>query len=123
VLVIDDEPSVCDLLVRGLSEDNFQVTAMADAAWLMDEVAQRRPCLIVLDLHLRNGKNGMELLKELKKAAPEVPVAILTGNPDEALREEALRLGACEFLPKPVNWHHLRNLAYLSVFSREASKT
>lgn len=121
ILVVDDETSVCEFLTRALGEDNFRVTAMTDASSLQGAVLDRKPCLVILDLHLE-GRNGLEVFKEMKVLAPEMPVVIVSGDPDPEVRAEAKRLGACEFLSKPINWNTLRNIAYLSAFLKESTR-
>jgi DNA-binding response OmpR family regulator len=65
------------------------------------------------------GRSGLDVLKDIREAAPHVPVVILTGGSTTEERDEARRLGACEVLTKPVNWNHLRNIAYLYSFLKE----
>jgi DNA-binding NtrC family response regulator len=121
VLVLDDETTICDYLSRALREDNFQVTAMTDPAWIKEAVKERRPCLIIMDVHMPGG-NGLNVLKEVKEIAPDIPVVMISGDGDDDLRREARRLGACEFLSKPLNWNYLRNIAHLSSFLKRSSK-
>jgi DNA-binding response OmpR family regulator len=115
IVVVDDESTICALLQRGLNEDNFHVTALTRPEEAMDAILERRPCLVILDVHMPD-LDGFELLKRIKKSAPETPVLVISGDPAPENRDEARRLGACDFLNKPVNWKYLRNIAYLSLF-------
>jgi DNA-binding NtrC family response regulator len=121
ILVVDDETTICDLLKRGLTDDNFTVTSMTRARGVIEMVRERRPCLVILDLNLPDG-NGLELLKEIKESVPEVPVVILSGMGHSDDIRLAVRLGACEYLKKPVDWRYLRNLAHLCSFLKDSSK-
>jgi DNA-binding response OmpR family regulator len=115
IVVVDDERTICDLLRRGLNEDNFLVTGVTNAVEAVATVTSIRPCLVILDIHMP-GKSGLEILKELKQIAPEIPVVLITGQADAADRDIARKLGACDLLTKPVNWNYLRNIAHLSSF-------
>jgi len=121
IVVVDDESVVCELLKQGLNEDNFLVTGVTRPEDARDVVMARQPCLVILDMHMP-GLNGLEVLKELKRVAPEVPVVLLTGYAGTVERDEARRLGACDILSKPVNWNYLRNVAYLSSFLKEPNQ-
>jgi DNA-binding response OmpR family regulator len=109
---------VCDLLRRGLNEDNYQVTAVTRPEQAVEAARERHPCLVILDLHMP-GLSGLDVLKELRAASPRLPVVILTGTSTADERDEARRLGACEVLIKPINWSYLRNIAYLCSFLKE----
>ena len=112
IVVVDDESTVCDLLRRGLNEDNFLVTSVLRADQALDVILKVRPCLVILDIHMPQ-RNGLEVLKDLREAAPRIPVVMLSGGATAEERDEARRLGACEVLNKPVNWAYLRRIAYL----------
>lgn len=121
ILVVDDESTICDFLSRALKEDNFTVTAMTDPTNVLGAVAEHKPCLLILDLHMP-GKSGLEVLREMKQACPEVPVVLISGNPTPSAKDEARRLGACDFLAKPINWNYLRNIAHLSAFLKQSTR-
>lgn len=121
ILVVDDESTICDFLSRALKEDNFNVTAMMEPTGILDAVAEHRPCLVILDLHMP-GKSGLEVLREMKESWPEIPVVLISGNPTPAAKDEARRLGATDFLAKPINWNYLRNIAHLSAFLKQSTR-
>jgi DNA-binding NtrC family response regulator len=121
VLVVDDEESICEFLTRALKNDNFRVTAMTDPSWVKEAVAERNPCLVIMDVHMP-GRSGLDVLREIREASPELPVVMISGDGDQSLRDEARRVGACEFMSKPINWNYLRNIAHLSVFLKESPR-
>jgi DNA-binding NtrC family response regulator len=118
IVVVDDESVVCELLKQGLNEDNFLVTGVTRPEEARDVVMAKQPCLVILDMHMP-GIDGLGVLKEIKRVAPEIPVVLLTGYAGAVGRDEARRLGACDVLSKPVNWNYLRSIAYLSSFLRD----
>jgi DNA-binding response OmpR family regulator len=100
VLVVEDEPGIRDLLLRGLGNAGFAVLAAADGA-----EGERRALLesvdaIVLDLMLP-GRSGLEILASLREARPNVPVIVLTARGRVADRVAALEAGAIDYLVKP----------------------
>lgn len=119
VVVVDDEAPVCQLIKRYLNEDNFSVTALTDAAEVLNAIQDKKPCLVVLDIHMPR-KSGMELLKDIKETWPDMPVVMVTGDQDPIKATEASKLGACDYLTKPIDWKYLKNIAYLCSFLRES---
>lgn len=100
VLVIEDEPGIVDFLRRGLAADGFLV----DAA--LDGVEGARLALsggfdaVVLDLMLP-GRGGLEILEELRRARPAMPVIVLTARGEVEDRVHGLEAGAVDYLVKP----------------------
>jgi DNA-binding response OmpR family regulator len=99
VLVIEDDPTVAEVVSRYLSREGYSVSVSADGrAGLRDAVASP-PDLVVLDLMLP-GLSGVEVLGELRKTTP-VPVIMLTALSREADRVSGLELGADDYVAKP----------------------
>jgi CheY-like chemotaxis protein len=100
VLVIDDDPAVCDLVARTLQKDGWRVEAAADGAEALARLEADPPQLILLDLMLPV-LDGFEFFARLR-AAPawaEVPVVVLTGK--DVTAEDRSRLdGAAAILSK-----------------------
>src|SRR5712664_2538367 len=102
ILVVDDDPLTCSFLIDALEELRaFEVVSAGDAGTALQQVSAEVPEIVILDLRLP-GLDGMEALRKLKEIAPQLPVVILTGYGDVPSAVEAMRLGACDFLTKPV---------------------
>src|SRR5207245_1585199 len=101
VLVVDDDPLTRSLLSIALQSQAFEVIPAGDAGAALEQVRSEAPEIVILDLRLP-GLDGMEALRKLKEIAPELPVVILTGYGDVPSAVEAMRLGAYDFLTKPV---------------------
>jgi two-component system CheB/CheR fusion protein len=112
ILVVDDEPEVCDLLELLLKDEGHRVAAAADGASALDLVARGavRPDLILTDFNLPNGLNGLQLAAKLRKTLHQaLPVIILTGDISTGtLRDIALQ--NCVQLNKPVKLNELREV-------------
>src|SRR5258707_1251458 len=83
VLVLDDDPTVSDVVRRYLERADFSVTLASDGFAALAAVAERRPDLVVLDLMLP-GLDGLEVCRRLRHDDPNLPVVMLTALGDEA---------------------------------------
>src|SRR6266852_4963756 len=101
ILVVDDDPLVCSFLTEALESQALEVISAGSAGAALQQVRSDAPEIVILDLRLP-GLDGMEALRKLKEIAPQLPVVILTGYGDVPSAVEAMRLGACDFLTKPV---------------------
>ncbi|HEV8616204.1 MAG TPA: sigma-54 dependent transcriptional regulator [Methylomirabilota bacterium] len=101
ILVVDDDPLVRSFLIDALELQAFEVVSSGDAGTALQQVRAEVPEIVILDLRLP-GLSGMEALRRLKEIAPQLPVVILTGYGDVPSAVEAMRLGAYDFLTKPV---------------------
>lgn len=100
ILVVEDEPSLQQLLVNNLSYEGYTVDAALDGLPALKQHRARRADLIVLDLMLPE-MDGFEVLSALRKANDPVPVLMLTARGTEADRVQGLSLGADDYLVKP----------------------
>jgi DNA-binding response OmpR family regulator len=105
VLVVDDDPSIRLLCRVNLELDGYEVAEAGTLAEARAVLAERRPDVVVLDVHVAGG-DGRDLLAELRETRPGLPVALLTGT---AGREELLRAGADALIPKPFTIEELRD--------------
>ncbi|MCK9356695.1 MAG: response regulator transcription factor [Dehalococcoidia bacterium] len=99
ILVVDDEPKVCDLIRVYLERSGYGVLCARDGALALHEIENRKPDLVLLDLNLP-GMDGLEVCKTLRKTS-DVPVIMLTARDEEADRIVGLELGADDYVTKP----------------------
>ena len=102
ILVVDDDVRLRDLLSRYLSEQGFQVTAIANASHLDRKLQRDPPHLLVLDLMLP-GEDGLSVCRRLRTAGETVPIIMLTAKGEDVDRIVGLEMGADDYLPKPFN--------------------
>ena len=100
VLVVDDDPTVSDVVRRYLERAEYEVVLAADGQSALDAVHAQRPDLVVLDLMLP-GIDGLEVCRRLRRDDPDLPVVMLTALGDEADRVVGLSLGADDYVTKP----------------------
>lgn len=99
ILVVDDDPTVAEVVVRYLEREGYAVESVGDGRAAIDRVAGALPDLVVLDLMLP-GVDGLEVYRRLRLLAP-VPVIMLTARGDEDDRIVGLELGADDYVSKP----------------------
>jgi DNA-binding response OmpR family regulator len=99
VLVVDDDPTIRDLVSDYLERNELRVTAVPDGSAMRTVLAEQVVDLIVLDLKLR-AEDGMALARRLRDES-EIPIVMLTGRAEEADRVMGLELGADDYLTKP----------------------
>jgi len=112
LLVVDDEPDVALLFRQCFRRETRAGTYVMhfansgeDALHLLR--AGMTPDLILSDINMP-GMDGLQLLGEIKKRFPTLPVMMVTAYDDNERKRRASDLGACEFLGKPVDFGHLR---------------
>ncbi len=99
ILVIDDDPSIRELVVEYLGDNELRVSAGASGQDLFDLVDREAIDLVLLDLRLP-GEDGMQLARKLRERA-SVPIIFLTGRVEEADRVMGLEMGADDYVTKP----------------------
>jgi len=98
--VVDDDPTVSDVVRRYLEQDGYRVRLAADGVQALAAVDAEPPDLVVLDLML-GGIDGLEVCRRLRAARPDLPVVMLTALGEEADRVVGLEVGADDYVTKP----------------------
>src|SRR5438105_10274817 len=99
VLVVDDDPTIRELVSDYLGKNELRVSAVSDGAAMRDVLKDQVVDLLVLDLGLR-GEDGMAIARRMRDES-EIPMVMLTGRAEEADRVMGLELGADDYLTKP----------------------
>jgi DNA-binding response OmpR family regulator len=101
VLVVDDEPTIAEVVARYLERAGYRTRVAGDGVQALDLVAERRPDLVVLDLMLP-GIDGLEVMRRLREQDRErIALILLTAKGEESDRVIGLRLGADDYVVKP----------------------
>jgi two-component system nitrogen regulation response regulator NtrX len=100
ILVVDDEPQIRETVAGILSDEGFEVVSAAEGEAALKLAGEENPDLVLLDIALP-GLDGLEVLQELKKHSPTLPVIMISayGSVENAVK--ATRLGAYDFIEKP----------------------
>ncbi len=119
VLVVDDDPTVSDVVRRYLEQDGYRVRLAADGPAALAAVDAEAPDLVVLDRMLGD-VDGLEVCRRLRGRSPDLPVIMLTALSEEADRVAGLETGADDYLTKPFSPRELV-LRVRSVLRRSAA--
>jgi CheY-like chemotaxis protein len=109
ILVVDDDGAFLETLADFLVERGHQVTTAHSGTAALEVLASARPDLVLLDIWMPDG-GGLEVLRHIVAATPTLPVVMVTGNNDRAATAEALRLGASDYVPKPIEFGYLEQV-------------
>ena len=107
ILLVDDEKQFVDTLAERLAMRGFSARVAYDGPQALKAVEEPTD-VIVLDLRML-GMDGFEVLRSVKKSNPQVQVIILTGHGGDAEEQTAYRMGAYNFLKKPMDIDELLN--------------
>ncbi len=102
LLLVDDEEEFVKTLAERLKMRDLKPDTVHDGKQALSYVEETEPDVILLDLKMP-GMDGMEVLKRVRKAYPNIEVIILTGHGTEKDEEAAKKLGAFHYLEKPVD--------------------
>ncbi len=105
ILVVDDDPAICDLLDQQLTREGFRVAIAADAEQMRTRMNLRKPDLVILDLVLP-GTDGLSLAREIR-AGSDIPIVMLTGKGDTVDKVVGLEVGADDYITKPFEQREL----------------
>lgn len=106
VLLVDDEEDFLKMLAERLESRGLNVTTAASGESALASVEGHEYDLIVLDLAMP-GFDGIETLKRIKARQPDAEIIMLSGQGSIRTSIEAMKLGACDFLQKPVDINEL----------------
>jgi two-component system, OmpR family, response regulator ResD len=119
ILIVDDEPTLVEVLALYLREDGYIVQTAADGMLALALIRDERPDLVVLDLMLPQ-VSGLEVLRQIRASAGP-PVIMLTARGDETDRVVGLELGADDYVTKPFSNREL--VARVKAVLRRATPT
>ena len=102
VLVVDDERDIRELVAGVLEDEGYTARMAADADTTLAAIAERRPSLVLLDVWLQGSRlDGLDLLDEIKRRDPSLPVLVISGHGSLDTAVAAIRRGAVDFIEKP----------------------
>ena len=102
VLVVDDEADIRELVSGVLEDEGYAVRSAADSNSALDAVEDRRPSMVLLDVWLQGSRlDGIQLLQEIKRRDPSIPVLMISGHGNLDTAVAAVREGAVDFIEKP----------------------
>jgi two-component system nitrogen regulation response regulator NtrX len=102
VLVVDDEADIRELVSGVLEDEGYAVRTAADSTQSLEAIEDRRPSMVLLDVWLQGSRlDGLQLLQEIKRRDPSIPVLMISGHGNLDTAVAAVREGAIDFIEKP----------------------
>ncbi len=114
ILVVDDEIEVCLALEEFLILKGYKVFTAQNGQDAVITVTEHAPHIVLLDI-IMPGLSGIETLEEIKRISPQTGVVMITAVTDEALGNKALKLGADDFITKPVDLNYLETVLMVKI--------
>lgn len=108
-LIIDDEPDICELLALTLGRMDIETVVAGDVTSAKKELSGRTFDVCLTDMRLPDG-DGLDLVRWMQTKASHVPVAVITAHGNVETAVQALKLGAFDFISKPLDLTNLRNI-------------
>src|SRR5579863_8742403 len=102
LLLVDDDAPLCQRLARAMERRGFIVATADSVATGIAALAEHPPAFAVVDLRLADG-SGLEVVKALRRARPNARIVMLTGYGNIATAVAAVKAGAVDYIPKPVD--------------------
>ncbi len=109
VFICEDDENLNLLLYHNISQWGYDVHTFFDGEKILSEIQNRRPDVVVLDINLPI-KNGVTVLEESRKLYPNLPVIIVSGQGKVTTALDVMKLGAYDYLPKPIDLERLELL-------------
>jgi len=120
VLVVEDENILRDSLKDWL-KDNYNVTTAVDGNEALELIQEQDFDVLIVDVRLP-GKNGIQVLREAREIRPQIQSIIITAYPSVELAVEAMKLGAVDYLIKPIEPNKLERLVLGMLTKAKSSK-
>ena len=102
VMVVDDDLSMCNFLRTFLAQRGYQAVTFGSAEEAVKRYNVERPAAVILDVVMPGPMDGLEVLAAFRKIDREVPVIVLSGQGRTTTVVQAMKLGAFDFLTKPI---------------------
>jgi len=122
IWIIDDDDSIRWVLQKALEGAGFSVTSYDNANTILDDLQRGEPDAIITDIRMP-GIDGLELLNQLSRGHPDLPVIIMTAHTDLDSAVSAYQGGAFEYLPKPFDIDDAVEITQRACKRRESSRT
>lgn len=120
ILVIDDEADIRDLVAGVMEDEGYHARTAGNSDDALAAIADRRPSLVLLDVWLVGSRlDGLDLLDEIKRRDPTIPVLVISGHGNLDTAVAAIRRGAVDFIEKPFE---ADRLLYLVARSTETER-
>jgi two-component system NtrC family response regulator len=110
ILFADDESGIREVMRKELPRLGYQVTICPDGLTAIETVQREKIDCLLVDLHMKPGPSGLDVIKRAREIRPEIEAIIMTANPDVETAMEAYEYGTLRYLPKPTKLAEIATL-------------
>lgn len=114
ILIVDDEPNVCNFLSEFLDYKGFESTITLSGKDALNQLESEDFDLVLLDIIMPE-MNGFEVLERINQMDNKVPVIILTGVRDQNVANDSIEMGAVDFISKPIDLDRLEQSIIVNI--------
>ncbi len=107
ILVVDDEPGVCDLLKRCFEAEGYEVEVAINGEDGLECYRKQPADVVLLDMKMP-GMDGMEVLERLREMDPQAGVIVATAVKEQSIADRAMAAGAYDFINKPFDMEYMK---------------
>ena len=122
ILVVDDQVGIVSFLYEFFNSKGYSVFQASNEKKAIQVVKTKAPTIVLLDIRLGWGKDGLEVLKEIKEIAPETRVIMMTSISDEEVVKKAFSSGAEDYIIKPFSLSYLEKVVMLKILNVEIDR-
>ncbi len=116
VLIVDDDPNTVEMLTAFLTPKGYETCTASNGEEALRRVKEDRPHLVLLDVRMPK-MDGLEVLKRIREIDREVGVIMVTAVNEEEIGREALKLGAFDYITKPLDLKYLETVVWYKITS------
>ena len=102
VLIIDDEESIRKTMTGVLADEGYEIATAASGLEGLELLQETQPSIVMLDISMEPGIDGIETLRRIKEMRPELPVIMITGHGEIETAVKTIKMGAYDFIQKPL---------------------
>jgi len=116
MVIVDDEPEVLEELAEVFGEYGYEIETAREGEEALRKVKEKRPHVMLLDIRMP-GMDGIEVLRRVREVDPSLGVIMVTAVMEEGLAKEAMKLGAFDYITKPIDLDYLRTSVVIKIIN------
>ena len=116
MVIVDDEPEVLEELAEVFGEYGYEIETAREGEEALRKVKEKRPHVMLLDIRMP-GMDGIEVLRRVREMDPSLGIIMVTAVMEEGLAKEAMKLGAFDYITKPIDLDYLRTSVVIKIIN------
>ncbi|MCK4463262.1 MAG: response regulator [Candidatus Omnitrophica bacterium] len=117
ILTVDDEIGIISFLYDFFVARDFEVLQATNGKEALNIIRKEKPPIVLLDIKLGRGMSGIDVLKEIRGIDKDIKVIMMTGVKDKDVTDEAMGLGATDYITKPLSLAYLDKVVLLKALN------